>query len=621
MINPRRAYTFLFATLVLGAVVYLLWSPEKPWDFTEKLTARAEEGKSVPIRWHMAIGLWWGTLSGGTIAAILLACRTYFTAPLDTKAAVLPPTVSPALKKLVIASAAAATLASGILNAPRTNFSLWGDEEATLRKAVLGEFKRDTETGTLEFQPRPWRDTLFNYKSPNNHVAFSVLSRLSHSAFAPAPSTTDPTGRYFSEFAFRLPAVLAGLLAIGAWAWFLTTFGFPRAAIILPWLLILHPWFVRYSTEGRGYALVFFTGAIFLTAALLALRTHRWRWWVLLSLSGFATFYAYPGTVYFLIVSYAAITISAFGHCFRRAILAGAASAIPVLVLMTPLFPQLRSYMERDLAKGAMGFPWLSDAAAYLTTGSAWYPWDPSNPLCSVWGNAPPTIAIPFFIFLFGLTIAGIIRLATASRRSLIFAPIFFLPPLLTYFHNAASGTYLFRWYLLPALPLIIVLWAVGLSAVFKLIPSKRWRDPALLAITLTILAIYGTATHHQRALYRQFPIEPSRDAVALTRKVTNPYFAGYDSSALTASFHMPTPTYDPGARPVGSAGDLQQLITEATEKKLPLHVHFAQPGLARDTSPGVFSLLDDGSLFTQLPPLPGQDEQCTRWIYKLEAP
>ena len=619
MITPRRTYILLFAALLFGAVTYLLLAPEKPWDFSEKLTARAAEDKPVPIRWHMAIGLWWGTLLGGSVAAGLLAFSRFFTAPIRPRSAASSPAVSPGLKKLIIASVVVATLGSGILNAPRTTFSLWGDEEATLRKAVLGEFQRDAETDDLEFQPRPWRDTFFNYKSPNNHVPFSVLSRLSHTAFGPDASSADPTAPYFSEFAFRFPAILAGLLSIGAWAWFLTVFGFPRAAAIVPWLLILHPWFVRYSTEGRGYALVFLSTAVFCTAAILALRTLRWRWWALLSASGFATFYAYPGTVYFLVVSYTVIAASAYGSCLRRVILAGAASTIPVFVLMTPLFPQLQFYMERDLAKGEMGLPWLSDVAAYLTTGSAWYPWDASNPLCSVWGNTPLLIAAPFFIFLLTLTIAGIVRLAAASRRSLYFLPIFVLPPLLTYLHNAVSGTYLFRWYLLPALPLIVALWAVGLSASTQLVTSRRWRDPALLAITLTALAIYGTATHHQRTLYRQHPIEPSRDAVALTREVTNPFAPEYDTSAITASFHMPTPAYDPGARYVHSAEELKQLAAQASALNIPLYVHFAQPGLARTTSPDILDLLESETFFTPLPPLHGQDEQCTRYIYEFE--
>ena len=619
MITPRRAYTFFFAALLLGAATYLLFAPEKPWDFSEKLTERAAEGKPVPIRWHMAIGLWWGTLLGGTVASGLLVLCRFFTAPIQPKNAVSFPAVSPGLERLIIGSVAAATLASGILNAPRTTFSLWGDEEATLRKAVFGEFRRDAKTEDLEFQPRPWRDTFFNYKSPNNHVPFSILSRLSHSALGPKPSLTNPTAPYFSEFAFRLPAIIAGLLSIGAWAWFLTVFGFPRAAAIVPWLLILHPWFVRYSTEGRGYALVFLTTAVFVTAAILALRTLRWRWWALLSISGFATFYAYPGTVYFLVVSYTAIAIASYGHCLRRVVLAGAASTIPVFVLMTPLFPQLRFYMQRDLAKGEMGLPWLSDVAAYLTTGSAWHSWDASNPLCSVWENTPLPLASLFFIFLFLLTIAGIIRLATASRRTLYFLPTFILPPLLTYLHNAASGTYLFRWYLLPTLPLIVALWAVGLSASSKFISARRWRDPALLAVTLATLAIYGTATHHQRTLYREHAIEPSRDAAALTRTVTNPYFSDYDSAALTASFHMPTPAYDPGARHVRSAKELEQLAARASLLDVPLHVHFAQPGLARIASPEVYNLIEDESVFTPLPPLPGQDEQCTRYIYKLK--
>ncbi len=613
-----RAYTILFTSILTCALTYLIFAPENPWDFTEKISARAAEGKPFPVRWHMVIGLWWGALLSGVTAAILLILRRTLTAPL-LRPATPAPAVSPKLKKLIILSVAAATLTSAFLNASRMHFSLWGDEEATLRKAVFGEFTRDKETGSLEFTPRPWRDTFFNYRSPNNHIPFSILSRLSHTAFAPAPDPTNPTAPYFSEFAFRLPAILAGLLSIAAWAWFLATFGFPRAAVILPWLLILHPWFVRYSTEGRGYALIFLSEAIFLTAALLALRTHRWRWWALLSISGFATFYAYPGTLYFLVVSYAAIAISAYRHCLRRVILAGIASSIPVFALMTPLFPQLKSYMTRDLAKGEMGTSWLADVTSYLTTGSAWHPWDPANPLCSVWENTPLPIAALFLFLLAILATFGITRLAKASRRTLLFLPIFLLPPILTYLHNATSGTYLFRWYLLPALPLIVALWAIGLSASGKPLPSKRWRDPALLAITLIALTIYGTATHRQRTIYRHHPIEPSRDAVALTRKITNPYHPAYDTAALTVSFHMPTPAYDPGAHHIRTAAQLRAHITQAKNKNLPLHIHFAQPGLAHQAAPELFPLLEDTSLFTPLPPLPGQDEQCTRRVYLLK--
>ena len=71
---------------------------------------------------------------------------------------------------------------------------------------VAGRYERDGE-GELEFRSVRWRETFWFYRTPNNHVPFSILSRLSLAAWR---GVARPELRFVNETALRMPAYLAG---------------------------------------------------------------------------------------------------------------------------------------------------------------------------------------------------------------------------------------------------------------------------------------------------------------------------------------------------------------------------------------------------------------------------
>src|SRR5690606_39114004 len=136
-------------------------------------------------------------------------------------------------------------LACAAVNAPRLAHSLWDDEEYTLRRIVLGSY-RVNDKGEPKLKEVPWSDTFWYYGKPNNHFLNSISARLSNSAWR---VVARPTGLQFSEVGLRLPAFLAGILSIGAWAFLLRILGFPAAGALAAWLIVLHPWHMRFVPE------------------------------------------------------------------------------------------------------------------------------------------------------------------------------------------------------------------------------------------------------------------------------------------------------------------------------------------------------------------------------------
>jgi hypothetical protein len=212
--------------------------------------------------------------------------------------------------------------------------------------------------------------------------------------------------------------------------------------------------------------------------------------------------------------------------------------------------------------------------------------------------------------------LAGVAHLITTSQRTRVFALAVVLPPFLTYAHNAAAGTYMFLWYLVPTLPFIAVVWAVGLYAIARAAPAGRARDLAWAAATLAFLAAFGLATARQRHDFRRHPFEPLRESAALTRTVTNPQHPGVEDT-ITLGFHMVGRGYDPAVRTVRSVEELESWLAEADTSGRPLWVQFAQPDLAEVHHPGITAALRDPSRFEPAPPLWGMDVQCTRLNYR----
>ena len=177
--------------------------------------------------------------------------------------------------------------------------SLWDDEDSSLHRAVLGQYRRD-KGGELKLREASWETALWNYWKPANHQLQTVLSKVSLECWR---AVTRPSGLQFSEPSVRFPCFVVGILSIGSLAVLLKRLHFARAGVIAAFLLAVHPWHVRYAIELRGYIFTLLFGPLMIYSLIQAIDSGRWRWWIGFAASEFAVLYAYPGCLYMVAIA------------------------------------------------------------------------------------------------------------------------------------------------------------------------------------------------------------------------------------------------------------------------------------------------------------------------------
>ena len=147
------------------------------------------------------VGLWWAAALNAALCALLLATSGAWAAPRPPGGGRAAPRVRLG-RSGVLAILAAAALA-GALRWPLAHGSVWWDEAWSLRNVLVGNVDPDPADPTrLAFKRASWIETLWYYRAPTNHVAYSVAARVSLGAWR-AATGAEPMA--FDEFAFRLP--------------------------------------------------------------------------------------------------------------------------------------------------------------------------------------------------------------------------------------------------------------------------------------------------------------------------------------------------------------------------------------------------------------------------------
>jgi 4-amino-4-deoxy-L-arabinose transferase-like glycosyltransferase len=139
---------------------------------------------------------------------------------------------------------------------------------AALRVTGLGQDFWIDETATaVTYLRLPWWQVVQTYHSANQHLLYSVLGSLSFAAFGE------------SEAAARLPAVVLGILGVGALYLLGRLVAPERQAVAAALLLAVSYHHVWFSQSARGYTgMIFFS--VFGTALFLrALARNRGRDW------------------------------------------------------------------------------------------------------------------------------------------------------------------------------------------------------------------------------------------------------------------------------------------------------------------------------------------------------
>ena len=262
------------------------------------------------------------------------------------------------------------------LRAPTLDAGLSWDETWTLRHAIHGKAQVASDGSELQFRPVPWLSTLWHYRGPTNHMAYSVAARLSLEAWH---ALSGAPRAAFSETALRVPAFLASMVAVVHARRVRDLARLPRAAPLACFLLAVHPWHIRYGAEGRGYSFVvlFVVGRRWFL--LRALRGGRWRDWLGYAASVVLLLWSHPLAIYVPfalgVASLAAIWLPASGSREARLLrtgrlaVANLLAAMVCLQLMAPCALQVARFGQLLSGGHALGAGNARELWVILATG------------------------------------------------------------------------------------------------------------------------------------------------------------------------------------------------------------------------------------------------------------
>lgn len=629
----------LLLAAAAASLVYLVAAPS-PWS--DGLDTSREVKESIRTRSWVIIGVWYGAALNLGLAIIALLAWNFRPSMIDHVADTGFDASHPVSGKSAAGKArfhiwgrralvlvAMWVAAAGML--PRLELSLWGDEEATTRRFLIGHVYR-MEDDSFVIKHPTWSKAIWNYDNgANSHMLFNLLARLAH---GPADiSGKNPEEFYFNEARIRLPSFIATLLLIPAAAWLVTLLGFPRGSPFAAFLLALHPWVIRFGSDARGYALQMLLGTLAVALLITALRhRHRARWWIAFGVVEFLLLFAHLSGIYLLIpLNLAGLWLAwsplTPGHAnplrvanlwrFAAANLLGAMLTIQV---MMPNLLQLVQWMKTGRLSGEIDAALMENWLADWVLGTPWHPWEPGNPLAITWRDLheqSPLVTI-WAAALVGLFfLAGVVVLITRRRARWWLLPLA-TPALLMFADAVRAGNLLYPWYTVGFLPLAFVVVGAGFGAV---LPGGRDRPGPLsglmsLLAAGAIVALYATATQPQRKIVREHPVEALADSVRLTRKVVNPFSPGIDDS-LTLGFVHASRLYDPAMTLAQTDDAFVEAIRRADLLNRPLWVNAANLGLAENSYPRAMALVRDRDVFDEPVVIHGLQLPCTRYVFR----
>jgi hypothetical protein len=564
------------------------------------------------------VALWWAAAANAVLVAALLATAGLWMRPLAN----VPRRIWPHGRRLGTAGAAlvlVAVLVAGALRWPLAHGSVWWDEAWTIRNTIVGKLDPapDDATRTV-LEPAPWRKTLWYYHAPTNHVAYTVLARLSNDAWR---RLAGERPERFDELALRLPALLSALAAVALLGVLLARLGFARAAPGAAFLLALHPLHVRHGAEARGYGFVvlFAIGGAWLL--LRALRGGRWRDFLGYGAVQLLLLWTFPLAIYvplaFALAGFAAIALGRTWSPADRAtlaarfIVANALAAGAFLVLMAPNLAQAAAFKKEWHDDGVLDLVWVKRFWATFASGMPrrapraddfWFPTvtNLAERRAWVW---PLVFGVLPALAVIGL-VRALARPGAAERAAwvgLVGSTALFL------LHRELQAFFLLPRFVIFALPAYVALLALGLEGLASA-ATARLRRPALAAGGLLAAAVAGFFVLVAPALHvlHSRPSTASSELVSFLAKQD-----GGPAHTLRAGVGLggdAPRVYDPQIIEVENLAQLEALCARARDEGRPLYVFYAYATVNLKRLPEVFMHIRDTGEFEPVASLPGID-------------
>jgi hypothetical protein len=561
-------------------------------------------------RIHIVIvALGWACLANAALCALLLlASGRWMRAPRWTGSAEPRAARGGAGFWLLILAAAAL---AGVLRWPLVQGSVWWDEAWTLRHTIVGRVEPDADRSRLVFSPVPWLDTLWKYRQPTNHVAYSVAARLSHAGWRAASGAPRSD---FDEVALRLPAWLAALASVALLGLLVRALGFPVAAPAAAFLLAIHPWHLRYGADGRGYSFVVLATLASALFLLRALREDRWRWWLGSAAASAFLLWTFPIAVYVpLSLTAAAALAIALGPRegrgrLARLLVANALAGMAYLQIMAPNLTQA-VLLDRLLGEEArFDRVWIRQIWVAATTGlHLRMPRVEGAELPSLASLAEARPWLPFAVYaaLPAALFAGALRaLRTggAAERAVLLGLV--CAPLLMVLQRAWDGFFAYPRFLIYALVPVAALVAVGCEGLLRAaLRAPRLRRVGVPIGLAALLAGYQLALLPLTRVLLHFPQAPAREVAEFIAQQDGAGSSDGKGALRIGVGHggdVPR-VYDPWIESLTDADELAAACARARREGRALYVFYGHAALNRRRFPETMALLRDPGLFEPL--------------------
>ncbi len=627
------------ALILVVMLIGILWLRDAPKPWEEGVVERLAQGKKPTEKHYVTTYSWVAGAANVFFLGILLACKRFWwrqCEPLVKDAQAMRDFVPRADSRWVFwGMVGLAVVIAGLTAWPRMSHNLWGDEEYTFRRNVHGDW-RWNEQGELEFVKIDWLKTAFGYRMPNNHLVQTILSRLAHDWWL--ANVWEPGQVEVDERVVRWPAYLFGLATIPLLALLLARLGHCRAGPAAAILLAVHPWFIRYISEMRGYAMIIFFVVLLLLLAVEALRSTQWRWWLAF---GFCQFLMMWTNVLSIYVPLALNVIIFLLFIMRRAdtqwwqgqaarwVVVNILSAMLFFQVMLPNLPWLVEYVSKhqNTPRGT-GPDWYADFAGYMLGGMDWTWRGGDTPAYMNWTKALTKMSLPINV-LGWVTLALLVScliygiwLSRKQREQDPFMPMvaitLLMAPLLCIMHELVADEYFYFWYLIFALPMVPFFVGLGAEGFFQRMCKSAGQKAGIAVPSLVLLGIVGgffALTIHP--LQTKYPVEPLRVTAEYMRGDLEPY-PPEEEKVITAGFMMVTPVYNPAYHHVVSVEELRDLMERARRENKPLYVAFGHYGFAEVAFPEIVALVENPEVFQKEKVFHGTWPQLDRHVFRM---
>ena len=338
----------------------------------------APEFQDLPTSFWSQVHLWKAGVTNACLIAALLVTGRWWVRWAFVPKPESPPRIGRPTSKISWVFLLGALILASCLRLPLMDRPVLPEEQDNLRRNIHG-YTEGHDDDTEEWRPTNWNDAFYDNRLANNPILTSVTAKASLELWRVA--TGLPEDR-FHPFPIRLPSLLAGLGSIFLIWRILHWFGYRCAALFAAFFLAIHPTAIDFHVQARGHSLCMFFELLAIASAYLALRTLRWRWWILYGLSLMLCLYANLAAVHFAIGINFFLTIYLLRRIWRartrtaawpqlvRMTVANLLAAILFLQAAKPAIAQAEHYLNEQSPQNELEAEWIFSAWNHIVAGA-----------------------------------------------------------------------------------------------------------------------------------------------------------------------------------------------------------------------------------------------------------